>query len=147
MAISSISSWLVDDFNPKLAAWYATCREAVLPVRHRLKQERDEKDKVMRWALWTLRRMTTALIEPVMKSELFSEARPTRQPLWFSMGHVTCTQIDKRIDGSLYDKFKLAQDLRNMPTRWGGRYREMKTRSKCHAYAGHSGPILWIGAR
>ena len=117
MAISIISSWLVDDFDPKLAAWYATCRDAVLPVRHRLKQERDEKDKVMRWALWCLGELTNALIASAVERGLVSETGP--MPDWLAAAHVMRERIDERIDGSLEDKFKLARKLEDVLSCYG----------------------------
>ena len=119
MAIPIFSSWLVSDFYPVLGAWYATCREAVTPVRRQLKQERDEKDKVMRWALWCLRVEARALIEPMIERGLFSETTSSYQPLWLILAHMTQREIDERIDGSLEDKYRLALNLRDMLVRWG----------------------------
>ena len=53
--VEVMSAWLVEDFDPKLAPWLLTCKDAIEPVRQKLEEERDHKDKVMRWALSRLR--------------------------------------------------------------------------------------------
>ena len=46
-----MSAWLVENFDPKLAPWFATCKDSIAPVQHRLKKERKQKGDVMRWVI------------------------------------------------------------------------------------------------
>ena len=50
-----ISAWLVDKFDPKLAPWFATCKDAIRDVRGKLEEERREFDARLQLAFHNLR--------------------------------------------------------------------------------------------
>ena len=62
--VEIMSAWLVENFDPKLAQWFATRKDAVEPVRHLIEEEREQKDKVTRWALDRLYRGLESMDTP-----------------------------------------------------------------------------------
>ena len=62
--VEIMSTWLVENFDPKLAPWFATCKDAVEPVRHLSEEEREQRDKVTRWALDRLYRGLESMDKP-----------------------------------------------------------------------------------
>ena len=53
--LAIISAWLVDNFDPKLAPWFATCKDAIRDVRGKLEEQRRFFDCCLQFALRNLR--------------------------------------------------------------------------------------------
>ena len=49
--VEVMSAWLVEDFDPKLAPWLLTCKDATALAQHCLNKERKHKDEVLRWVI------------------------------------------------------------------------------------------------